>query len=858
MSYRGGSRGPRFAPPDAELVSNVFPVNFEFEHIFRYALDVKLTRGGAPIRFISRGLKFAAIAKALEVNAELPPSHKFILDTTGIYTCVDLDVDPNDKWEGELPAREGSEAVAYLIVITAVKRFKPSMATSSEEKEELAGLINRIFNFAMRFSPHERSRDRFMFKTLDRSSMDGRVGARCERAFRDATIKRGFEGVFSITSEGVCTFTYEIKHRVERNGTVGDLLRRHDRGIQDEIRSGGLSVNLMYDPQRSHMIDGVDLRSIDDKMSADTDKTFRQYYIEKWSRPTAARRFGEAEIKHYKDIIHGYREGEQVHMLKSVGRDGGEIFFIADYCHYSGLTTEIRAALPEICGLKARPLLTEIENFSRVLTQVKEDPNFNPTRLNPVQVMKEWGVNIDITAPRSFAGQNLITPQVSVAGAGTVPVHELQRQLRPAHVSGCNIGKVFICYTQRADRFFFKVKRDIERQLGDWGVHHKGIQEVKIDDRNPVGAISGVVPDPHIAVRERHVFIVLISEQHHVYKQLKSVFFKFGIVSQFCQDSATGRRWNPIIASNVVENVVAKLGFTPWQTVPIVPACFSGPTLIVGVDVCHSKVQKSRSASGAMVTKMRSVAGMGAYFVNGGSIKYFGRSIDSDERRERVRAGSGAEVVSRAEETSSRAAVRLVAREQLAEFVFDVCRSTKCTPKDIVIVRGGVGEVLNDIVKTEELKPLKEKVAGFPGGDSVNITFVTARDGIRTRMVARAGRDSFDVSAGKFITDSALVAANEFLLFALQKSPSAPKPIKYSILCNDGRYNMQAIAQLCYNLCYMYYSWSSSVKVPAPVQYAHAMCNLLSDKFEHKALGAEKGPDDCRVVSGLHEGLIYI
>jgi len=35
---------------------------------------------------------------------------------------------------------------------------------------------------------------------------------------------------------------------------------------------------------------------------------------------------------------------------------------------------------------------------------------------------------------------------------------------------------------------------------------------------------------------------------------------------------------------------------------------------------------------------------------------------------------------------------------------------------------------------------------------------------------------------------------------------------------------------LTYKLCYTYYNVSGSIKVPAPIQYAHRLANLIGDR----------------------------
>ena len=40
----------------------------------------------------------------------------------------------------------------------------------------------------------------------------------------------------------------------------------------------------------------------------------------------------------------------------------------------------------------------------------------------------------------------------------------------------------------------------------------------------------------------------------------------------------------------------------------------------------------------------------------------------------------------------------------------------------------------------------------------------------------------------------------------------------------------EEVQQLTYKLCYTYYNVAGSIKVPAPIQYAHRLANLIGDR----------------------------
>ena len=50
--------------------------------------------------------------------------------------------------------------------------------------------------------------------------------------------------------------------------------------------------------------------------------------------------------------------------------------------------------------------------------------------------------------------------------------------------------------------------------------------------------------------------------------------------------------------------------------------------------------------------------------------------------------------------------------------------------------------------------------------------------------------------------------------------------VVYDSICKDAN----LIQVLTYKLCFTYYNVSGSIKVPAPVQYAHRLANLVGER----------------------------
>jgi hypothetical protein len=64
-------------------------------------------------------------------------------------------------------------------------------------------------------------------------------------------------------------------------------------------------------------------------------------------------------------------------------------------------------------------------------------------------------------------------------------------------------------------------------------------------------------------------------------------------------------------------------------------------------------------------------------------------------------------------------------------------------------------------------------------------------------------------------------------------------PTHFYVPKNDSCLKRADIHQLTYALCYYYFNWAGSIKVPAPVQYAHKIAEFFTNINAHKKKAVE-------------------
>jgi aubergine len=75
---------------------------------------------------------------------------------------------------------------------------------------------------------------------------------------------------------------------------------------------------------------------------------------------------------------------------------------------------------------------------------------------------------------------------------------------------------------------------------------------------------------------------------------------------------------------------------------------------------------------------------------------------------------------------------------------------------------------------------------------------------------------------------------NDFYLVSAKSNQGLSSTIHYQIIYDDKSVKDSEFQLLMYKLCFLYYNWTGSIKVPAPCQYAKKLASLLGDKLSDK------------------------
>ena len=103
-----------------------------------------------------------------------------------------------------------------------------------------------------------------------------------------------------------------------------------------------------------------------------------------------------------------------------------------------------------------------------------------------------------------------------------------------------------------------------------------------------------------------------------------------------------------------------------------------------------------------------------------------------------------------------------------------------------------------------------------------------------TRFFEQSGKAVLNPPEGT-VVDTDLIELNQgtnffdFYMIPHHASIATARPVHYIVAKNDGSLPKRTIEQFTYSMCYNYFNFGGSIKVPASVMYAHKIANYCHE-----------------------------
>ncbi|BET00950.1 aubergine [Nesidiocoris tenuis] len=212
--------------------------------------------------------------------------------------------------------------------------------------------------------------------------------------------------------------------------------------------------------------------------------------------------------------------------------------------------------------------------------------------------------------------------------------------------------------------------------------------------------------------------------------------------------------------------------------------------MIVGFDVTHSK-SKGRSV-GALVASM-----------NDGFSRYF----------------SAISMHSEGEELSKDIAMQMA--KAIVKFK---SYNNGAVPSKIIFYRDGVGDGNIHYVLQTEVKRINDELKPFYPKDDLKLTYIIVTKKINTRLFY--GNEN---PVPGTVVDDVITQPERYDFFLVSQcvNQGTVSPTHFNVIYDTGNNGPDMLQRLSFKLCHLYFNWSGTVRVPAPVQYAHKLAFLV-------------------------------
>ncbi|KAH3764931.1 piwi A [Pelomyxa schiedti] len=581
---------------------------------------------------------------------------------------------------------------------------------------------------------------------------------------------RGVSATLSMIKAGV-SLNVDVSFRTIRVDTAADVVSRC-RGDKEKATQllQGQTVLTRYTRQNSktHLVSHIDWEMSPSSVIPDLNITFRQYYVE-----------------HYNIKLH--QEGPP---LLAIQQGAHHIYLMPELCYMTGITDEMRKnfrvmkALAEHTRLSAGTRARNISEFISALSHQDELKKYSieiPARPLPVSSMK--------LMPETVHFKTTSYSRESPNWSG-----DSQRG-QPTNV--VNPASLYFVYPNRCGAVAKEFHDTLRRIATPMNIVLPEFTRIGLDNDNAYSYV-GALREQLVRAVPDLVICLLPNEQKERYDEIKRLLtVDYPCPSQMVlMKSIEDQKKLLTICTRVAHQITCKLGGQLWNcNIPL------KSTMIVGVDVCHSRGKSVAAMCGT---------------INETFNKYYSVVAFQERNQE----------------------VSTFLKQMMHSILQGYFQANNSLPGRIIVYRDGVGDGMLKSVVEIEIAAVEEAFKMFSSATTQykpQMTFIVVKKKVHTRVFAERDRQVVNVEAGT-VCPGAVTHKDwyDFYLLSNQVTQGSAMPTHFHVIRDSGFLSSFQLYSLTFKLTHLYFNWPGTVRVPAPCMYAHKLAFLIGQSVHRE------------------------
>ncbi|XP_071435063.1 piwi-like protein 2 [Pithys albifrons albifrons] len=147
-------------------------------------------------------------------------------------------------------------------------------------------------------------------------------------------------------------------------------------------------------------------------------------------------------------------------------------------------------------------------------------------------------------------------------------------------------------------------------------------------------------------------------------------------------------------------------------------------------------------------------------------------------------------------------------------------------PLKIVVYRDGVSDSQLDTVLKYEVPQIQKSFSTFQNYQPSLVVLVVQKQ-LGTNFYSLMGKEFTSAPPG-VVLDHTITSTdwNDFFLLAHHSRLGCCAPTRYILMCNSTNLSTEHLQRLTFKLCHLYWNWTGTIRIPAPCKYAHRLAFL--------------------------------